>query len=754
MRWIWPVLVALALGAVVVARALVPGSDGVSVWRNLAEDLTSAEAYYLPEYQLDPTKIATLRHLDQRWRAVDPAAGAFVSEGPEASVFFHVVTGSASLLLDIEPKWKAGATDNRVRLKVNGKRFTVFLASSRTVHRSRIRPELLRHGVNNIEIFCREAISFTVRAFALSAQAETHASSATRFPQGSAVRGTGNAATIVQVPGAHLSFLLRPPPHSQLAFVLPWAWGTRRARYRVRVESASRPDETVFEGLSGWKREVRVPLERFQGEPVRLTFDVESRSKDATSRATVFSWHAPRILVPDQRAPGEAKGKGVAGLGAQGQMPVPEGRPNIVLYVIDALRADHLASYGYARDTSPNISRFATQATLFENAFANSNWTKPSVGTLLTGLYPADHGAANDVRTLKSSVKTLSTYLKANGYTCLAFQANGNAGTAYGFSRDFSAFLGELDLKRPFGVTRDSSRLIHEALLERWDELREPFFLFIQAVDPHYPYDPQGEFRRYVETHPLRGRPVTQVFAQWMARQDDGSKEFRDQTSYLVGLYDGSIRHNDRYFGELINVLVSRGLFDRTAILLTADHGEAFKEHGFEFHHSGFYQHTVRVPLVFKPPGSREPHRARTPVQHLDVVPTVLQLAGVKTDGLPGQSLMTTEGWPARSIRIFRYRDKDPSRFPHDGWALVSWPWKIIQENAWRPGYEIYNLERDPEEKWNLWKGPTDSSVLTSFLVHELRRHSPTLTTGDSESTEVPLEAIDREALRALGYIQ
>jgi len=746
--WIWLALGLAAGSAFAISlfrpHASPPVSAAQAVWLDLADEHRFADTYYLPEYQLDFSAPDQVRWLDHRWEGIDPAARVLPSRGPVAALRISSIAVPALLELDIEPTWARNAEDHRVEVRVNGTPLPSFPAPGRTRQTLRIADTMLRNGENQIEIACPDAKRFQLSAFRVVPLAPP--SPAPWLPSGSVVEsGAGGSKRILQLPGAGLSFYVKPPPGASVRFGVPAKAGPAEVVYRVVLETVTGSHESIFEARPGQTgQEAVLALPDHDGAPVRLSFAIEAASEDAGD--TPFAWEAPRITSVAQPPPDRAPAPYVAA----------DPPPNIVLYVIDTLRADHLQPYGYERATSPAISRLAEDAVVFDRAHAHSVWTKPSVGSLMTGRLPYEHLATNDVGHLNAALPLLSTYLKRRGYTCLGLQANGNVGRDFGFARDFDLFVDGNDLfaGRRYNKS-DSSELLHAELLRDLDRLREPFFLFIQSLDPHDPYDPQGEYRQFVNGHPLEGQSSREMFELIKTLHDTSTERHRQVVSYLVGLYDGEIRHNDYYFGQLIDLLKAKGLYDRTAILVTADHGEGFHDHGYEVAHAAFFEHTVRVPLIFKPPFGHAPGRSAVPVQLIDIAPTVLQLAGLRDDALPGRSLIGTledgSSLGDRPTYQVRYRDQVERRFKWDGRGVIVWPWKLIHDNLWQPRYEIYDLARDPLELGNHWHpGLAEPRVLLGYLLEQQRRFPFELATPAAPPQ--PISDSVREQLRQLGY--
>jgi arylsulfatase A-like enzyme len=705
------------------------------VFLDLAAEWEGAEAYWLPDYRLDLGDSSFAALLDSRWGKSDPRQGFLTSQGPAAGIRIPAAPAEATLDLELEPLWPAGATSRRARVSLNGIPLLEFDAVGVTRQQAAIPASRFVEGVNLLDLDCPGASAFRLRSFRIAPRAPVG------DPRGSFVERPGAASSRVwQRPGAHLSYCLQVPASATLAFGLLGAGSPGGARRQVAVETEGAPPAVVFEEGPGSAGEQRVSLKRFEGRPACLSFRVGS---GRTSAAT--AWTDPRILAPRPGTDGPASGR----------LPRRVRSPNILLYIVDTLRADHLGVYGSPRDTSPNMDRLARESIVFDRAHSHSVWTKPAVGSLLTGLHPDVHQARNDVSHLAPGVKQISTYLRARGYSCLGFQVNGNVGRIYGFEGDYDFFIGSPDIwegRDKAALSTVSSAVVNDLVARHLAELKEPFFLLIQTGDPHSPYEPRGEFRLFVKGNPLDGTTSDQALDPWTSARLRGDEaEFQRYKDYVSGLYDGEVRHNDAQFERLLDLLRGRGLYDKTAIFVTADHGEALMDHTTVSTHEEFYEETVRVPLILRPPGGTRGRRVSTPVQHMDVLPTILDLAGVpKPQELTGSSLFEIADGrgPAgpRSLKLARYRDDQIPRFAADGRGVIRWPWKLVQLDAWEPRYQLFDLEKDPGERQNLWEADAVPPIAFRALVGSLRPVRPAKAPGSQ------LSPAELEELRSLGY--
>jgi arylsulfatase len=329
--------------------------------------------------------------------------------------------------------------------------------------------------------------------------------------------------------------------------------------------------------------------------------------------------------------------------------PAPDAsRPDIVLIVVDTLRADHLGVYGYTPPTSPRIDALASGATVFDAAWGAAPWTLPSVMSIFTGRYPSSHRVENDGLRLAADVPTLPQILKARGYATGGFVSHVYVTSPYGFERGFDRF-------DDFGLSRPGYRL--EARLEppadkvtdsalRWLKTQrgKPVFLFVHYFDVHWPYEPPDTTRDLFPSS-YRG-PLDATWDSLSKFQDPSRPMPEDYRRFLVSRYDGEIRFVDQQIGLLLDGLQLEQRAGRAWVVLTADHGEEFKEHGSIGHGRQLYEEVVHVPLVVAGPAGVGPAQTGTakapagtppstrrialPVSGVDLLPTILDLAGGK----------------------------------------------------------------------------------------------------------------------------
>lgn len=284
-------------------------------------------------------------------------------------------------------------------------------------------------------------------------------------------------------------------------------------------------------------------------------------------------------------------------------------RPNVLVVLIDTLRPDHLGCYGYERATSPNMDALAADGVLFHDAFSQASWTRPAVGTLFTGTYPTVHGAIDRPDLLRQDLPTLAQAFRDHAYETVAFVSNPSVLPVWGFGPGFTRYSDVDSMAVDPGRDKD----VMDAGIAALDYLAgRPWLMYLHAIGPHSPYDPPA--------------PYSTRFASESAR---GTGELAER-SRTVDLYDGEIAFTDAHLGRLIDRLKSMGQYDNTLIVVMADHGEEFWEHGGLGHGTTLYDEQIRIPLIMKLPARRFAGEVRHGItQLMDVGPTLLDLAGI-----------------------------------------------------------------------------------------------------------------------------
>jgi arylsulfatase A-like enzyme len=425
--------------------------------------------------------------------------------------------------------------------------------------------------------------------------------------------------------------------------------------------------------------------------------------------------------------------------------------PNVILIVLDTVRADHLGCYGYARETSPNIDAFAGTATRHARALSSAPWTVPSHASIFTGKPPFVHGAhtvavkrqRNNVRPLHRNHLTLAEALAAEGYQTAAFASN--AAYLARFWRLDQGF-------ETYHVERAYAKELNERIFDWLERAERPFFLFANYIDAHRPYN----------TRPRAG------FLDPPAVEDDGElvKRLknqvlpakrpvpRDLVRRVVDQYDTAIANLDEEVGALLDRLKQRDLYDNAVIVITSDHGEYFGEHLLVEHSKDVYQEAIRVPLLVRAPGQREARTDELLAVSNDLPNLIVSNLSEATreriasrfPDAPGNHTVVVENYFTRSDDLFH-----PAwghRFDRVRRAVFDWPYKLIHSSD--GNHELYDLEADPREERNLYAERRDLVERLGIALHELLSERP----DPAQEPELdPLDEDLRRQLKALGYL-
>ena len=405
----------------------------------------------------------------------------------------------------------------------------------------------------------------------------------------------------------------------------------------------------------------------------------------------------------------------------------------MVLISADTLRADHVGAYGYTRPTTPHIDALAERGVLFENAISQSSWTRPAHLSMLTGLYPNEHGviALADRHLPDSEIVTLASAMFSRGYRTAAFTGGVNMSAEFGFDRGFETYRSN---GKYFRDNLEETRL----WLDRHQS--EKFFLFWHGYDPHTPYFSDPVDRAVLEIPP---RPKVGL------RRACRAKRFHSVVADYVPEYDAAIRRADRYVGKLLDELEARGLRERTVIVFTSDHGEEFREHGSCFHLKTLYREVLHVPLVVVGPGLVERRVDALVPASVAIGPTILEIVGAPEPLLPGPSIAALLTRDADDADVVSETSRDPSVGGHGHLrALTTREGKLLHTiDADR--YTYFDGVKDPAEQDGLLTG-TPLATLRSRLTEWLARHPSRAATEPEAPGDAP-DDLDRQ-LRALGY--
>ncbi len=454
------------------------------------------------------------------------------------------------------------------------------------------------------------------------------------------------------------------------------------------------------------------------------------------------------------------------------------GRPNVLLILVDTLRADRLSLYGSAPRTTPHLDRLAREGVLFTNAFAPSSWTLPSVAALFTGRYPGELqvGTGQTMR-LTRGLPTLAEGFSHIGYDTAGFSANCIINPLQGFARGFDTFY-----LAPFkDYFMPAAKLNRRT--EAWFAARgeRPFFCYLQYMDPHSPYAPPGSGRRSPSNahsfDPFRigGYREGDIFPLVMGQETLGSIEHVEGVALA---YDDEVRYVDHQIGRLLASMDRQGLLEKTVVILVADHGEELHDRGFWSHGYTLYQEQLHVPMMVKFPPDLSPRseqsaagsRVHSPVSLVDILPTLFQMIGIEPERMPTVGRNLFQPPEERALISETFAGQVPPRF-----CLRRGPYKYVLFNRettdgkaphtypgiwiWQSGpavEELYHLEDDPGERHNLVAELPELAARMREELEQLRgfEGAPSTGKGKGKGKKKEMDQDTKERLRALGYIE
>ena len=545
----------------------------------------------------------------------------------------------------------------------------------------------------------------------------------------------------------------RAAPTVLLATYVPALVLAAKLLVNTSVISVSHPVPVALALVAGW------PL------LLTLVYRLTVTTPVASTRLAVVSWFAPFAIVTAATLAGPSRS-------AESAIARPTvaraDAPPIIWITIDTLRADHMSVYGYPVRTTPRLEEFARTATVYTACGSQAPSTWQSVPSLLSGTTPYRHGGVTETRKLSEDVLMLPEILQHEGYETVGESANPWVSARYGMTQGFEEFhlyntddelmlydvmklamrLDPWDVFRlrdylpsyayvPFGTLVDDAV---DALQARRSQ--SPLFLYLQPVDPHGPYQAP---LRYVAG---KGSDFTRAdyVSYWALKT--GVRLSPRQRHSLVALYDGAITYTDAELGRLFDRLRELDLFDRSLIVVTADHGEQLSDHGLWRHSNSLYQALLHIPLLIKYPHQHTASVVREPVSSIDIMPTVLRVLG--------QGCPTCEGHPLQEAG----RVSAPPRFAylmgHDEVkpvirSVVDGGWKLIlADKKGLPAEQLFRLDQDPDETDDQRAAhPEIATRLASLLDHYEAAAGPTVS-----SEKIKLQPAETQRLRALGYVQ
>lgn len=555
--------------------------------------------------------------------------------------------------------------------------------------------------------------------------------------------GSGPDPRLVQWAPVRLRYALRLPEGARLEVNVGAASGAPAGtRYTVALQAEGEPERTLLSEVvpeAGRTRAHTVTLPGRVGAAAWLSLEAEA---GPGGRAGV-EWHAPRVsgVVPTPAVP--------VGLEEAAALRARLDGASVVLVVLDAARARQLSTYGYGRSTTLEIDRIAREGVAFDQAYTPATYTISAMSALWTSLHHDQHHHGVNFRgPLPRAHPTLAEILERSGVRTTGLLANPSAGAAFGLDRGFGEFR---EVAGVNGRTGPRAERLAAALQPQLDRVGHGrFFSYVHFLEPHFPYDqPEPFVTLFGPDAPLT--PEERKRTRWITAVNQRRRPFTpEEGDHLVRLYDGNLAYVDREIGRLRRRLEDRGLLDEVVLVITADHGDELFERGVIGHGVTVHEEVLRIPLIIRFPQGRGPAglRVSTPVDLIDVAPTILDILGLSgaegSEAFEGRSLLPVVfGGAGRPALAGRSMHERPS------YSYRTGPEKLI--HSVRTGRtQLYRIPDDPDERTDLSAAqPIRAEMLRQDLYRWLRGLERRR--GDRGGA---LSAETEEALRALGYLQ
>jgi len=411
-----------------------------------------------------------------------------------------------------------------------------------------------------------------------------------------------------------------------------------------------------------------------------------------------------------------------------------------------------MGCYGYQRFTTPMIDRFSGIATLYSRSIASSPWTVPTHASYFTGKHSYEHGArtylSDDkkrtmVNSLETSFMTLTEFLKSRGYTTAAYVANvGFLHPKYGINQGFDTY---------FYQWIHADKLNDEIFKWMDESSQQPFFLFINYIDTHYPLNLTS--RPGLVEEPVvddKGRLVTDLVQKVMMSRETVPEILVDR---VFVQYDTAIANVDLNCGKLLQYIADKQLLENSLVLVTSDHGEYFGEHRYVGHPKDVYEEALWVPLMIKPPSEKSGRISDLTVSSVDIPHIICSHVAPEMSfntiftNKPGNHPVISENYYGRQgdykNRLWGHR------FKRIRTAMYEWPYKLIYSSDGK--HELYNLSEDPKETRNIIR---EKSPIAKRMISTFEDYRSRLKPGRINSQTSPLSDSHRDQLKALGYIE
>lgn len=430
-------------------------------------------------------------------------------------------------------------------------------------------------------------------------------------------------------------------------------------------------------------------------------------------------------------------------LSINGKMSSPKG-PNVILIIIDTLRADHVGCYGYQRNTSPRIDEFSEDSVIFKNAIASAPWTTPSIANIFTSKYPAEMGFKDEPVVLKDSLLTLTEIFKENRYRTKGIISHAFISSELGFDQGFDSY----DEENSKGHGYISSPSIAQKAITFLEKNRNnKFFLFLHFFDPHYDFILHEKYNYFPDYDGFlySGQPIDKL-------RNRAHNMSPDDIRYIKALYDSEISFTDEFIGSIFDKLKEMDLYRDSLIILTADHGEEFaeREDFWIGHGTKLYQELIHVPLVIKLSKNKIKKTIDEYIGLIDLMPTIVDLVGIR---LPRE-------YKHDGKIVSLDKDEELTNNIIISETQILAPLQSVIWKGWKYIYDkeinfkkLFSLKNDPAELQNVIAENEEISNTLDEILHKWNGYIQS-ELKHSEVNKPKFTEEQKEILRSLGYIK
>lgn len=485
-----------------------------------------------------------------------------------------------------------------------------------------------------------------------------------------------------------------------------------------------------------------IPLARFLHSPdiYRIEFRLERNSIFNDART---GWLQPILSVDSVAAPVRMTQTADPDLES---LRKANRDANVIIMVLDAAGARHFGCYGYPRNTTPVIDALAKQGTKFDSAYCQAVYTLASTASLMSGLYPIHHRIIYTKNRLSSDIFTMAEAFRAGGYATGTFVTNGNASDIFGMGQGFEKIDDVFRHKNYTGWGQDVTDSFGSWLGET---SHRKFFAYLHYREPHAPFNPPPEWKFKFKDPEYKGSILESY--EMRRKINMGEIQVTEQDKdFIRSLYDGNLNYADYEVGLVLKKLKELGIYDRTIVIVSADHGEAFWEHNFQGHNSQVYQESIHIPMVIKLAHGSDPAKENAnPIRTIDIYPTLVDLLDLS------RKFMNVDG---RSfLPYFRSAPADGREIVSQvimerQYALMDHDYKYLVDLVGHKE-ELYNLKADPLEKNNLVEEEPVRAGYFQARLFKMLAAKKTVGAYFQKSEHAVIDDAARENLKALGYV-